>query len=129
MKLYSATAVPGGASTRENVKGRRHLWVVLVAASLMLGLSTSSSVLAHGKPTSSLARVRAVHGTRSLGFSSHTRPHADGQTLERKGNPRRMSASVTTRSRLPKPPVTGFKTLSGMDSETEVIARPRDRLR
>ena len=119
MKIHTAAT---GASTGEKVKGRRHISMVLVGAVLILGLSASAAVQAHVKPTGSLAGIRAAQGgTPSHGFQSHTGPHADGQS--------RRSASVATRSRLPKAPVTGFKNVSGLDSETEIIARPRSRVR
>ena len=130
MKIHSAaTGVSTGVSTGEKVKGRRHISMVLVGAGLLLGLSASASVQAHVKRTSSPAGIRAAQGTLRHGFQSHTKPHADGLLLEKKGNPGSRSALGATRSRLPKPLVTGFKTLSGMDSETEIIARPRSRVR
>jgi len=127
MRRSSETTALAGA--RNKGKAWHYLCMVLVTAGPMLGLSTTASVQAHVKRTGSHARARGVQARPGLGFQSHTTPHADGIVLERRGRLARRGASVSTRSRLVKPPVTGFKTLSGMDSETEVIARPKSPVR
>ena len=99
----------------------KNILMVLITAGVMLGLSTSGSVQASVKRTGRTASIRTrTHDSRSV-----TRPFNDGLLVDLKGKPALNSASGSTRSRLINLPVRGFKTMSGMDSETEVIARPR----
>ena len=103
----------------------KNILIVLITAGVMLGLSTGGSVHASVKRTGQRASIRArTHESRSV-----TRPFNDGLIVDLKGKPALNSASGSTRSRMVNPPVRGFKTMSGMDSETEVIARPRPGIR
>ena len=103
----------------------KNIRMLLITAGLMLGLSTSASVQAHVKGTSRSALTR----TRTSGSRSITRPFNDGLILDLKGGPARKNTSVSMRSSSVDLPIRGFKSMSGMDSETEVIARPGPRNR
>ena len=63
--------------------------------------------------------------TRTHASRSVTRPFNDGLIVDLKGKRTLNSASGSMGSRQVNLPVRGFKSMSGMDSETEVIARPR----